>query len=190
MTCLLLRVLKTKFCSEEDFALNKKWSHRAEVRLNDYPLFLSPPPFREGFYSFVRVMYVCILLPLRRYWSKSNVQYMKWTWRCLPMSTGSANLPSRRNFEPGKNMPLNSKSCRLRHYCEWNYFFGYEPALLFSLNVFLLTDNILRQSLRRAFQSKSQLREVILKSMHKWVIMVLGNFARMRTLSLKWPQTS
>ena len=48
-----------------------------------------PASFQKKGYSVVWVrMSGCMLSSLWRYWSKSNVQYMKWTWNCPLMTTG------------------------------------------------------------------------------------------------------
>ena len=86
---------------------------------------------------------------LRRYWSKSNVQYMKPTWHCPLMTTSWQQiLLVIVVFSYSKKIWLNNELQTTPLLGVLTYFFGYETSLLLSLYVFLLTSKIFKQSQR------------------------------------------
>jgi len=121
--------------------------HNAFFRIFQHILFiklsfLSPPPYGEGLYIFVRVPYVWMYVSsLRRYWSKSNVQYMKSTWNHPLMTTDNEwqqILLVVVFFSYSKKIWLNNELQTTPMHGVLTYFLGYEPALLLSLYVFCL----------------------------------------------------
>ena len=87
----------------------------------------------------------CMLSSLRRSRSESNVQYMKSTWNGPLMTTGWQQiLLVVVIFSYSKNIWLNNELQTSPLLGVLTYFFGYEPSLLLSLYVFLLTSKIFK----------------------------------------------